>query len=95
MNLFAELGMRYPLIQAPMAGVQNSALALAVTGAGCLGSLPAAMLSPTDLRSELGLPPAVWGHSTSTSSVISKGIPIRSRLHAGNRRWRLFMPSSV
>lgn len=53
MKLFAELGMRYPIIQAPMAGVQNSALALAVTGAGCLGSLPAAMLSPTDLRSEL------------------------------------------
>lgn len=55
MNLFAELGMRYPIIQAPMAGVQNSALALAVTGAGCLGSLPAAMLSPSDLRSELAL----------------------------------------
>lgn len=55
MNLFAELGMRYPIIQAPMAGVQNSALALAATGAGCLGSLPAAMLSPSDLRSELAL----------------------------------------
>lgn len=26
MTLFAELGMRYPIIQAPMAGVQNSAL---------------------------------------------------------------------
>ncbi|MCW0505764.1 NAD(P)H-dependent flavin oxidoreductase [Aeromonas piscicola] len=55
MNLFAELGMRYPIIQAPMAGVQDSGLALAATGAGCLGSLPAAMLSPSDLRSELAL----------------------------------------
>ncbi|WDL81941.1 nitronate monooxygenase [Aeromonas bestiarum] len=53
MSLFAELGMRYPIIQAPMAGVQDSGLALAVTGAGCLGSLPAAMLSPAGLRSEL------------------------------------------
>lgn len=53
MSLFAELGMRYPIIQAPMAGVQGSELALAVTGAGGLGSLPAAMLTPTDLHSEL------------------------------------------
>ena len=34
MSLFAELGMRYPIIQAPMAGVQNTELAMAVTGAG-------------------------------------------------------------
>ncbi|WP_339011171.1 nitronate monooxygenase [Aeromonas popoffii] len=53
MSLFADLGLRYPIIQAPMAGVQNSALALAVTGAGCLGSLPAAMLSPIELANEL------------------------------------------
>ncbi|KRW56215.1 2-nitropropane dioxygenase [Aeromonas allosaccharophila] len=53
MSLFTELGMRYPIIQAPMAGVQGSELALAVTGAGGLGSLPAAMLTPAELRSEL------------------------------------------
>ncbi|WP_323897533.1 NAD(P)H-dependent flavin oxidoreductase [Aeromonas allosaccharophila] len=53
MSLFTELGMRYPIIQAPMAGVQGSELALAVTGAGGLGSLPAAMLTPSELRSEL------------------------------------------
>ncbi|MGL4777753.1 MAG: NAD(P)H-dependent flavin oxidoreductase, partial [Aeromonas veronii] len=54
MSLFAELGMRYPIIQAPMAGVQGSELALAVTRAGGLGSLPAAMLTLAELRSELG-----------------------------------------
>lgn len=54
MSLFSELGMRYPIIQAPMAGVQRSELALAVTRAGGLGSLPAAMLTPAELRSELG-----------------------------------------
>ncbi|MFB2863820.1 NAD(P)H-dependent flavin oxidoreductase [Aeromonas sp. MdU4] len=53
MSLFTELGMRYPIIQAPMAGVQGSDLALAVSRAGGLGSLPAAMLTPAELRGEL------------------------------------------
>lgn len=44
---------RLPLIQAPMAGVQGSALAIAVSNAGGLGSLPCAMLSPDALRKEL------------------------------------------
>ena len=43
----------FPLIQAPMAGVQGSALAIAVSNAGALGSLPAAMLSPDGLRDEI------------------------------------------
>ncbi|HKV13335.1 MAG TPA: nitronate monooxygenase [Thermoanaerobaculia bacterium] len=42
-----------PIIQAPMAGVQGSALAVAVSNAGGLGSLPCAMLSPDALRKEL------------------------------------------
>lgn len=45
-----DLGIRYPIIQAPMAGVQDCALALAVSAAGGLGSVPAAMLSPAELR---------------------------------------------
>jgi nitronate monooxygenase len=54
MNAFARrLGLQVPLIQAPMAGVQAHALAVAVSEAGALGSLPAAMLSPTALRDEL------------------------------------------
>lgn len=43
----------HPLIQAPMAGVQGSALALAVSRAGGLGSLPCAMLTPEALTREL------------------------------------------
>ncbi|WP_448254215.1 NAD(P)H-dependent flavin oxidoreductase [Ottowia oryzae] len=55
MNAFAgRLATRHPLIQAPMAGVQGSALALAVSGAGGLGSLPCAMLGADALRAELG-----------------------------------------
>jgi nitronate monooxygenase len=52
-NLLALLKTRLPLIQAPMAGVQGSALALAVSNAGALGSLPCAMLSPEALKREL------------------------------------------
>ena len=51
--LAQRLGLRWPLIQAPMAGVQLHALTVAVSEAGALGSLPAAMLSPTSLRDEL------------------------------------------
>ena len=42
-----------PIIQAPMAGVQGSALAIAVSSAGGLGSLPCAMLGLDAMRSEL------------------------------------------
>ena len=47
------LNIDLPIIQAPMAGVQASALAVAVSNAGGLGSLPAAMLTLDSLRSEL------------------------------------------
>ena len=46
-------GIELPVIQAPMAGVQLSALAIAVSNAGGLGSLPCAMLSPKAVRTEL------------------------------------------
>ena len=42
-----------PIIQAPMAGVQGSALAIAASNAGGLGSLPSATLSLDALRAEL------------------------------------------
>jgi nitronate monooxygenase len=42
-----------PIIQAPMAGVQGAALAAAVSRAGGLGSLPAAMLDRDALRTQL------------------------------------------
>lgn len=53
MLLQTLLGTRLPIIQAPMAGVQDSHLALAVCRAGGLGSVPAAMLGPDALRREL------------------------------------------
>ena len=47
------LGTRYPLIQAPMAGVNTPELVAAVSNAGGLGSLGGAMLGPDKLREQL------------------------------------------
>jgi len=47
------LGTELPLIQAPMAGVQGSALAIAVGHAGGLGSLPCAMLDAQAMAREI------------------------------------------
>ena len=52
-TLQSLLGIELPIIQAPMAGVQGSALAVAVSNAGGLGSLPCAMLSLDAMRAEL------------------------------------------
>jgi len=46
-------GIELPIIQAPMAGVQGSALAIAVSNAGGLGSLPCATLGVDAMRKEL------------------------------------------
>jgi nitronate monooxygenase len=51
MNNF--LGIQLPIIQAPMAGVQDHRLAATVSNTGGLGSLPCAMLGPEALRTEL------------------------------------------
>ncbi|MEZ5632757.1 MAG: nitronate monooxygenase [Burkholderiaceae bacterium] len=48
-----RLDIEHLLLQAPMAGSQGSALALAVCGAGGIGALPAAMLAPDALTREL------------------------------------------
>lgn len=53
MSLGESLGIELPIIQAPMAGSQGAALAIAVSNAGGLGSLPCAMLGVDALRGEL------------------------------------------
>jgi nitronate monooxygenase len=55
MTIQQLFGIELPIIQAPMAGVQGSALAIAVSNAGGLGSLPCAMLSVDAMRKELSL----------------------------------------
>ncbi len=53
MNWQQGFGTEIALIQAPMAGVQGSALAAAVCQGGGLGSLPCAMLTPDAVRQEV------------------------------------------
>lgn len=66
MTLQALLGIELPIIQAPMAGVQGSALAIAVSNAGGLGSLPCAMLTPDAMRAELA---AIKAHTDKPFNV--------------------------
>ncbi len=47
-------GIDLPIIQAPMAGSSTPEMAAAVSAAGGLGSMPAAMLSPDQLREAVG-----------------------------------------
>ena len=63
LRLCRLLGTEFPIIQAPMAGVQGSALATAVSETGGMGSLPCAMQCFDAMRAELaeirGKPPGL------------------------------------
>jgi len=48
-------GIDLPILQAPMAGAQGSAMAVAVSEAGGLGALPGALLGAEAMRTELAL----------------------------------------
>jgi nitronate monooxygenase len=52
-TLLDLLGVRYPLVQAPMANNAPPALAAAVSAAGALGSIAGAALSPDELRAAI------------------------------------------
>jgi nitronate monooxygenase len=52
-RLLDLLGVEVPIIQAPMAGAQGSELAIAVSQAGGLGSLPCSLLSADQIREEV------------------------------------------
>ena len=52
-NFIQRLGIRYPIIQSPMAGVSTPALAAAVSDAGGLGSVAIGHLGPDAARSAI------------------------------------------
>lgn len=54
-RLIDLLGIELPIVQAPMAGANGSAMAIAVGEAGGLGSLPCAMLDTHKIRAEVGV----------------------------------------
>src|SRR5215203_2408176 len=85
--LLEMLGTDVPIIQAPMAGVQESALAIAVSNAGALGSLPCAMLTPDTMRDELA---AIRSQTTRPYNVnfFCHSSPEAATSAARERRWR-------
>ena len=54
-RLLDLLGIDLPIIQAPMAGATDAAMAIAVSAAGGLGSLPCALLTPARAHVEIGV----------------------------------------
>ncbi|MDH5557941.1 MAG: nitronate monooxygenase [Alphaproteobacteria bacterium] len=54
-RLLDLLGIELPIVQAPMAGANGAAMAIAVAEAGGLGSLPCAMLDAVTVRAEVGV----------------------------------------
>ena len=54
-RLLDLIGIELPVIQAPMAGATGSAMAIAASEAGGLGSLPCAMLDAAKARAEIGV----------------------------------------
>jgi len=85
MKLQQLLGVELPIIQAPMAGVQGSALAIAVSKAGGLGSLPCAMLSLDAMRGELAAIKAQCGDRYNVN--FSCHAPPRASVES-EERWR-------
>jgi nitronate monooxygenase len=53
-RLLDLLKIEHPIVQAPMGGHTSLAMPVAVSGAGGLGSFPCALLSPTQIREEVG-----------------------------------------
>jgi nitronate monooxygenase len=54
-KLLDLVGIELPIVQAPMAGANGSAMAIAASEAGGLGSLPCAMLDAAKVRAEIGV----------------------------------------
>ena len=54
-RLLDLLGIELPIVQAPMAGANGAAMAIAVAEAGGLGSLPCAILDAVKVRAEVGV----------------------------------------
>jgi nitronate monooxygenase len=86
-----RLGIELPIIQAPMAGVQGSALAVAVSNAGGLGSLPCALLMPDAIRGDIS---AITAHTSQPYNVnfFCHTAPVAD---AGREAWRPIIISSA
>lgn len=82
------LGIELPIIQAPMAGAQGPAMAMAVAQAGGLGSLPCAMLSVEGMREELAIIRAQTGKPINLNFFCHRE-PVPNELREANWRKKL------
>ena len=95
MTLRRLVGIPLPIIQAPLAGVQGSALAVAVSNAGGLGSLPCAMLGPDGMRDELA---AIRAQTTKPFNVAGRALAVLHRIrhrprHHSHWAWPIALQS--
>ena len=75
-----NLGLRHPIIQAPMAGVSTPAMAAAVSNAGALGSIGVGAEKPDGAQRMILATQALTTrgfNSNSTSSTVSSATKLR------------------
>jgi len=78
-------GIEVPIIQAPMAGANLSAMAIAVSEAGGLGSLPCALLPAERMRGEIGAIRAATARPYNLNFFCHREAPLDAAREA---RWR-------
>ena len=69
-RLLDLFGIDHPIIQAPMAGASSGQMAIAVSQAGGLGSIAAAMLTAETLRTELQIVQQGTGRSINVNFFV-------------------------
>src|SRR5262245_53794464 len=69
-RLLELFGIDHPILQAPMAGASSPQMAVAVSEAGGLGAIAAAMLTPDTLRAELQIAQQGTGRSINVNFFV-------------------------
>ncbi|MBS0541629.1 MAG: nitronate monooxygenase, partial [Proteobacteria bacterium] len=84
-RLLDLFGIDHPILQAPMAGASSTQMAVAVSEAGGLGSIAAAMLTPDTLRQEIQLARQGTGRSFGVNFFVHRAPAADAAREAG---WR-------
>ena len=85
-RLLDLFGIDHPIIQAPMAGASSAQMAIAVSQAGGLGSIAAAMLTAEALRTELQIVQQGTGRSINVNFFVHEPPAADAAREAGWRR---------
>ena len=79
----------FPIVQAPMAGVQDAALAIAAAQGGGLGSLPCAMLSAEKTREQVNIIRQRVPAPVNMNFFVHKAVEADPKREAG---WKVYSP---